>query len=416
MTRENASGRLPFWRSTWVVARRDVTTIIFSRSFLLFLLAPLFALIIAGTTSAILVGSGERLSNPRILVSMTDADAQKVERAVMVVKEKAGLALPEFVYEDVGANVRDKLKDKELNLLAVLSGDLERPVISGSRHQVEMISGRMSVILAEAGRDDGPGSAYPDITKDYTEPAKDGAAAAGIDHTRGAFMTSKAAQFVLYLLTSTLAIMVLTNLIEEKGNKIIEILATAIPMEALFLGKLLGMLAVSAVALTVWSTFSLLLGAGVNAMLESAGVSIAPMVGWPAFMGLFAVYFIMSYLIFGSIYLTTGGMSPTPREAQIYTLPISIVQLLSFLGGAYAASAGGMVTWLGVAFPFTSPYVLLGHAAEKGGGTIHLIGIAWQIVLVSLAIRFGAQIFRSRVIDQRPVFRLKRRSTTPDTV
>ena len=97
MTRENASGRLPFWRSTWVVARRDVTTIIFSRSFLLFLLAPLFALIIAGTTSAILVGSGERLSNPRILVSMADADARKVERAVMVVKEKAGLALPEFV-------------------------------------------------------------------------------------------------------------------------------------------------------------------------------------------------------------------------------------------------------------------------------------------------------------------------------
>jgi len=416
MNRDNPSGRLPFWRSTWVVARRDVTTIVFSKSFLLFLLAPLFALIIAGTASAILVGSDQKLSNPRILVSMNDADAQKMERAVTVVKEKAGLGMPEFIYQDSGVDPRESLMDKDLNLLAVVAGDLENPKITGGRHQVDMITGRMAIVLAEANRGDAAGDTYRKIETDYVEPAKDGPSAVGVDHTRGAFITSKAAQFALYLLTSTLAIMVLTNLIEEKGNKIIEILATAIPMEALFLGKLLGMLAVSAVALTVWSTFSLLLGAGLNAMLESAGMSIEPMVGWPAFLGLFAIYFIMSYLIFGSIYLTTGGMSPTPREAQVYTLPISIIQLLSFLGGAYAASAGGIVMWLGIAFPFTSPYVLIGHAAEKGGSTIHLIGIAWQIALVTLAIRFGAQIFRSRVIDQRPVFRLKRRSTTTDAV
>jgi ABC-2 type transport system permease protein len=133
------------------------------------------------------------------------------------------------------------------------------------------------------------------------------------------------------------------------------------------------------------------------------------MVGWLPFLGLFAVYYVMSYLIFGSIYLTTGGMSPTPREAQIYTLPISIIQLLSFMGGAYAASAGGMATWIGIAFPFTSPYVLLGYAAEKGGSLVHVVGIIWQLAVVTFAIRFGAQIFRSRVIDQRPVFRRKRR-------
>ena len=410
MTDERPTGRLPFWRATWVIARRDVTTIVFSKSFLLFLLAPLFALLIAGTASAILMGSDQRLANPKILVAMDQNDSARVKNASVTVREKAGLGLPQFIYDSSGSDPREKLKDKELNLMAVLTGDLASPVLVGSRNQVDAITGRMSVVLAEAQRDDADTRNYPDITPDYVKPAGEGAAVTGIDHTRGAFITSKAAQFALYLLTSTLAIMVLTNLIEEKGNKIIEILATAIPMEALFLGKLLGMLCVSAVALTIWSTFSIVLGAGVTATLEAAGMSIEPTVGWLPFLGLFAVYYIMSYLIFGSIYLTTGGMSPTPREAQIYTLPISIVQLLSFLGGAYAASAGGLVTWIGIAFPLTSPYVLLGHAAEKGGSWIHLVGVAWQIAMVFLSIRFGAQIFRSRVIDQRPVFRFGRRA------
>ena len=52
-----------------------------------------------------------------------------------------------------------------------------------------------------------------------------------------------------------LAGMVLSNLVEEKANKIIEILAAAIPMEALFLGKLFAMLGVSLVGIATWLTF-----------------------------------------------------------------------------------------------------------------------------------------------------------------
>ena len=49
-----------------------------------------------------------------------------------------------------------------------------------------------------------------------------------------------------------LAGMVLSNLVEEKANKIIEILAAAIPMDALFMGKLFAMLAISAIGIAVW--------------------------------------------------------------------------------------------------------------------------------------------------------------------
>ena len=66
--------------------------------------------------------------------------------------------------------------------------------------------------------------------------------------------TAQAGQVILFLLTMLLAGMVLSNLVEEKANKIIEILAAAIPMDAVFLGKLFAMLAVSLVGIAVWAT------------------------------------------------------------------------------------------------------------------------------------------------------------------
>ena len=53
--------------------------------------------------------------------------------------------------------------------------------------------------------------------------------------------------------------MLLSNLVEEKSNKVIEVLAAAVPLDAVFLGKLLAMLAMSLVGLLFWGVLA---GAG----------------------------------------------------------------------------------------------------------------------------------------------------------
>ena len=102
----------------------------------------------------------------------------------------------------------------------------------------------------------------------------------------------------------------LSNLVEEKGNKIIEVLAAAIPMDAVFLGKLFAMLAVSWVGISVWA-----LAAG--AVWLGAGHSLAdypaPAVGWAAFLGLGVVYFSLGYLLLGLVGL--GAASRRQRKA-----------------------------------------------------------------------------------------------------
>jgi ABC-2 type transport system permease protein len=97
----------------------------------------------------------------------------------------------------------------------------------------------------------------------------------------GQVTTAQAGQVALFLLTMLLAGMVLSNLVEEKANKIIEVLAASIPMDALFLGKLFAMLGVSLVGVGVWGTAwggLLLLG------IKSLPLLAAPAVGWPLFL------------------------------------------------------------------------------------------------------------------------------------
>jgi ABC-2 type transport system permease protein len=120
---------------------------------------------------------------------------------------------------------------------------------------------------------------------------------------RQASSTAQAGQMLLFLLTMLLAGMVLSNLVEEKGNKIIEILAAAIPMDAVFLGKLFAMLACR------WSASRS--GDWPAARCGSAPETRcpaypAPAVGWPLFLTLGVVYFAMGYLLLGSIFLAIG--------------------------------------------------------------------------------------------------------------
>src|SRR3546814_11114515 len=60
------------------------------------------------------------------------------------------------------------------------------------------------------------------------------------------------AVFVIFLLTLLLAGQTVSSLAEEKGNKVIEILAAAVPLESVFLGKLLGFLGVAVLFIAFW--------------------------------------------------------------------------------------------------------------------------------------------------------------------
>ena len=392
--------RLSLWQAAWVVARRDFLAVLFSRAFLFFLLGPLFPIFIGGLAGGVSGEVQRQATATKIGVVMSAQEQRSLSIAYAHLRDEVGLALPPMAAEVVpeGEPLPDPkglLAAKDKNYLAILSGSIADPVLSGREGQINRLAGSVSLVLEEARE---PGlTDYPEITLDELQTT-----AANVRTDR--IKTAQTAQLLLFLLTMLLAGMVLSNLVEEKANKIIEILAAAIPLDALFLGKLFAMLGVSLAGILVWGSAAtgFVLVAG-DAIAQLTGQNLSemptPALGWPAFFALCLAYFSMAYLLLGSLFLTIGGMAATVREVQTLSMPVTMAQVLviffaasaiPFMGTPYEMSA--------VLFPLSSPFAMLARAAMLDAVWPHVLALAWQALWVAITVRMGTRLFRKRVL------------------
>ena len=390
------SGRLSTFAAAMVVARRDFSAILFSRSFIFFLIGPLFPLLVGTMASGVGQQVEAKAGHSVLALAMAPADAAAIRASADRFAPQVDGLVPELVIlpPPPAGHQPDPdfiLAHNDGTIGAVLSGTLAHPVLTGPQGLIELWQGPVALLAADTQR--ATPLSYPPVTLAAIK-------AAPVGNRIGRMRTAQAGQTLLFLLTMLLAGMVLSNLVEEKANKIIEILAAAIPMDAVFLGKLFAMLAVSFVGIAVW-------GATIGSLLLVGGHSLAdfaaPAVGWPTFIGLGVLYFAMAYLLLGSVFLTIGSMAATVREVQTLSMPVTMLQLLVFFFASYTvASPGSMLEQAAVVIPFSSPFAMLARAAQGPDLSQHFIALAWQAVWVMLFVRFGAQLFRRRVMKSGP--------------
>ncbi len=389
-----AKSRLSIWQAAFVIARRDFAAILFSRAFLFFLLGPLFPIVVGGLAGGIGSQVQQQTSTSEIGVALSAGETRQLLAAREALVESLGPALPELArLEDVTSaeDAKAYLEARRGNYAAILTGSLAEPMLTGPRAQVDTWRGRIA-LLASTARAETPVS-LPEIA---TQTVATSGASQRSDRVR----TAQAGQVLLFLLIMLLAGMVLSNLVEEKGNKIIEVLAAAIPMDAVFLGKLFAMLGVSFVGITVWGlTGAAVMGFGgyqAQALTE-------PAVGWPLFFLFGMLYFAMGYLLLGSLFLAIGSMAKTVREVQTLSMPVTMLQLLVFFLASYAmARPGSTVELVAAIFPLSSPFAMLARAAQLEAIWPHLLALAWQAFAVAIFVKAGAALFRRRVMQSGP--------------
>lgn len=399
----STGGRLSTLAAAFVVARRDFVAILFSRSFIFFLLGPLFPLLVGGLAGGIGARVQENVEPAKLGIAMTEFDILAMTRARHDLAGRLDGQVPDLVevkrlkpgeaFDPAAA-----MRDSKANLGAIVTGSPEAPVLTGPADRVDRWKGEVELIAAEAAGL-GPKS-YPTVRIGNLASSK-------ADTNRSRVVTAQMGQVVLFLLTMLLAGMVLSNLVEEKGNKIIEVLAAAIPMDAVFLGKLFAMLAVSWVGLSVWGLMlaGVFTGAG-----QGLGAVPAPAVGWPAFFALAVIYFSLAYLLLGSLFLAIGSLAATVREVQTLSMPVSMLQLLNFFFASWAMSKPGSAAEIaGALIPFSSPFTMIARAAQDPALWPHALGIAWQVICVAVLVRLGTILFRKWVMKSGPAGVRKRR-------
>ena len=388
-----------FVQSAYVIARRDFVATVWSRTFLFFLLGPL---LVIGLSFLFGSMSGRMARNDvhaTVAVVASGADFEALSSA----RERLGpafgtRALPTLVRESPGADperqVQALLGNPDKRLLAVLTGGLDSPVLTGAISGDGNVQKQLSLVVDEARQQRAlaaAGGAVPPAAIRVVETDRsEGALAA----TRA--ITARGGQLLLFMLTVLLAGMLLSNLLEEKSNKIIEVLAAALPIDAIFLGKLVSMLAISLVGIAVW------VGGAATALALWPGQSVAlpePAVGWPLFILLVLLYYSANYLLLGALFLGIGSQANSVREVQTLSMPVTVAQMLIFLLASFAVGAFNSPLGLGAAiFPFSSPLTMVARAAQTPELWPHLPALAWQALWVWLTVALGAKLFRRNVL------------------
>ena len=386
-------------RSAWVIGRRDFTATVFSKAFIFFLLGPLFPVLLGALFGGIGARVASQAEQPRIAVVAPHAVFEQLasarDRLGQAMNDRPTIQLVEVAPQgnaDVQAD--DLLKSSRHSVVAVLTGGLDKPHLTGAIEPDGSIAGQVQLLVGQARA---AGSSAPALAVTATEKSS-----GSVDRSRS--ITAQMGQMILFFLTIILAGMTLSQLIEEKSNKVIEVLAAAVPIEAIFVGKLFAMLAASIVGIVVW------VSAGVAAvsmfMSGGAGSIPTPAVGSIPFLILTVIYFAMNYLLLGSVFLSIGAQASTVREVQTLSMPATVAQVLIFGFAALAiGSPDSPMAIAGALFPLSSPLVMVARAAERPELWPHIVALVWQAIWIGLVVAGSARLFRRTVLKSGPVKR-----------
>jgi ABC-2 type transport system permease protein len=393
---------MSLFEASWVIARRDFVASVFSRSFILFLLAPLvifaFALFFGN-----MADSAERNANRPVVALVADTDtvnAISEARARLV----AGTSDETFPIlrrvapaENIAVQARGLLADEDESYSAVLSGTIERPLLTGPASTGDSGGRRIQLIVEEARRTAALEAAGTPVRGVPMARAVTDQAAGSLQIIRR--VIARGAQVLIFMVTLMLATLLLSTLVEEKSNKVIEVLAAAVPLDAVFLGKLLAMLGISLVGLALWSAMA---GIGVTFFVKIfedwvTFPDIAPAIGWPIFVVLMLLYYTANFMLLGALFLGIGGQASNIREIQTISMPVTLLQLMVLLlaMNAVGGEGGGAVVWAAYLVPFSSPLAMVAHAAQYETLWPHLIALVWQALWVVLIIRISSRLFRT---------------------
>ncbi len=390
-------------RAAWVIARRDFTATVMSKTFLFFLLGPLLPLAIGFAFGGIGAQTGRNATPPTVAVVSSAEDfeliSQARERLSGLSGDRPMVSLTQVDPEPNAAAQRQRLLTSEkAPVLGVLEGGLFAPHFTGAvtadGNTVRQI--RLFVWQAQQWR------AMPMDTGQPVRVTLTETSAGSVAFSRG--LTARIGQVLLFMLTVLLATMLLSQMIEEKSSKVIEVLASAVPVDAIFLGKLFAMLSISLVGITVWT----IAGAAAIGLLAKAGLGALPVpaVGWPMYLLFMLLYFSMCYLLIGATFLGIGAQASTVREVQTLSMPVTMAQVIVFGFASIGVGKPASPEAIGAAiFPLSSPFAMIARAAEAPDLWPHLVALLWQALWVALILRLAARLFRRSVLKSGKRFR-----------
>lgn len=223
--------------------------------------------------------------------------------------------------------------------------------------------------------------------------------------------------YLMWVAIFTVVNMLLNNTVEEKSNRIIEVLLSSATPWEIMSGKLIGIAGVGLTMMVAW-IFSLLgvLKFMAGPSVEWAGV-LFEVIQSSGLLPLFALYFFCGYMTYAGLFLAIGSLCSTVKEAQNFMGTATIILMVPLFTMVFVTmdphgSLATFLTWV----PLYTPFVMMNRAAADPP-MFDLVGTGiLMLVTVIVMLWLSSRIFRIGVLrtGQPPkILELIRSITTP---
>lgn len=198
---------------------------------------------------------------------------------------------------------------------------------------------------------------------------------------------------IVYMFIMMYGAMVMQGVMEEKTNRIIEVIISSVRPIELMMGKIIGIGCVGLTQVFLWGILTFILiaggeflfGAGTSAVADpmqtglatqtiDIGMQTAPgmqpngpeifellsTINFAEIGAFFIIYFIGGYLLYAAIFAAIGSAVDSQEDTQQFMMPVTILILFAFYAGIYSMENpdGPLAFWCSL-IPFTSPIVMM---------------------------------------------------------
>lgn len=366
-------------------------------------------------STAVEKGFQDEEADPQAVLLISANLAQNPDAAVMYSREEVQLDLRNTVESILSKKIRDeKLSSYNVPQLESIIADVQQDFSLQTRK------------WSDDGTD--------------TESSFDAAMIVGLIFT-----------LLIYMFVMTYGSMVMQGVMEEKTNRIIEVMVSSVKPFQLMMGKILGILLVGLTQILIWGIMLAILitalgfAFGTEATADALAQSQQPMSSVimpqdaatnpvatvappdvsdatpaPDFLNqmagipvmeitiMFILYFLGGYLLYASLYAACGAAVNSPEDSSQFMMPLILIMIFALYGaiGSMENTNGPLAFWASL-FPFTSPIVMMIRVPFNIPLWQEILSLVILYGTALLFIGIGARIYRVGILmyGKKPTFR-----------
>lgn len=230
--------------------------------------------------------------------------------------------------------------------------------------------------------------------------------------------------YAVFMFIIIYGVRVMRSVLEEKNNRVVEIIISSVKPFELMMGKILGVTLVALTQFSIWITMSVLgaifLNTGFSAMQKQipGGEQSAEMIekfdiqqtasevshilldmNYPLIIFVFIIFFLLGYIFYSSMYAAIGSAVDNETETQQFTL-FAIIPLMIGMYGSFTIMnnpEGPLGFWLSI-IPFTSPVAMIARIPFGVPGWQIALSIFLLVISTLLMIYIAAKVYRVGIL------------------